>query len=52
MGLFNNLFKKQGMQVKFDKDMDSYAVKLHTSILFVGTKEKCETFVQNYGQLN
>ncbi len=51
MGLFSNLFKKQGMKVKFDKDMDSYAVKLHTSILFVGTKEKCQTFVQNYGQL-
>lgn len=51
MGLFKNLFNKQRMQVKFDKDMESYAVKMHTSILFVGTKEKCQVFVQNYGQL-
>lgn len=51
MGLFSNLFRKPRMQVKFDKDMDSFAVKMETSILFVGTKEKCETFVQSYGQL-
>ncbi len=51
MGLFKNFFQKPRMQVKFDKDMESFAVKMDTSILFVGSKEKCLIFVQNYGQL-
>lgn len=45
MGLFN--FKKSGDSVKLKKsDSGDWMVQKGFSILYIGTKEKCETFIK------
>lgn len=51
MKLFTNLLGNQRMRIRFDVILETHTVTLdNTSILFVGTKEKCLDYVE--GQLD
>ncbi|MEO9802264.1 MAG: hypothetical protein ABJF04_03405 [Reichenbachiella sp.] len=40
--------KKKKLQIKFDKDFNSTVVIKDHTILFIGSKEACEVYIDNH----
>lgn len=49
MNFIKNLLGKPDLRIKFDNHLQSHiVVKSNEAILFVGTKEKCKTYLVSH----
>ena len=49
MKFIRNLLFKSGMRIKYNEGLEAYTViRENASILFVGTKDKCKTFMKSH----